>query len=224
MATDEFQRYSLAMFNFLDANYAPQNSRAIEQTKLKAFMESLGVDKSRNIAAGPANILEDFYRHFGIPFQKTMAPPSIGTAVNVATKVFKGANFLASVLGGGGGLGGGGLGGGSSQASLMIPVIDSGGFSTLFANAVKRNPNGMFVKFNEAIQKFRLRVPLLQRYQLPVAPDPMVMEQYRQFEQILITKMKMKMQQTQIMANLAVQGAHNVQQASLPAGSYYTYN
>jgi hypothetical protein len=63
----------------------------------------------------------------------------------------------------------------------------------------------------------------LQRYQLPVAPDPMVIEQYRQFEQILMIKMKMKMQQTQMMANLAVQGAHNVQQASLPAGSYYTY-
>ncbi|KAH8554636.1 hypothetical protein BGW37DRAFT_480507 [Umbelopsis sp. PMI_123] len=230
MPTAEHQRYSATFFNFLDSNYAPQNSRAIEQTKIKAFMESLGVDKNRNIGALPANMLEDFYTHFGIPFTKKMGPPTVANAVNVASTVFKGASILSNVLGAGTGLGGGGLMGGfgggmgrGSQTNIMIPVIDNNGFTTLFSNAVKRNPNGMFIKLNEVIQKFRLPVPVLQRNQLPMNPDPLVIEQYKSYEQIMMMKMQMKMKSTQMMANVVVQGAHNVQEASLPAGYTYRY-
>lgn len=225
----------MAIFNYLDANYAPKNTRAIEQSKIKAFMEHLGVDKNRNIGALPSNVLEDFYNHFGISFTKTMAPPSVDGAIKVASTVFKGASFLANVMGagtggGGGLLGGGGLGGGfgmgggsSSQTNLMIPTIDGRGFTTLFSNAIKRNPNGMFQKTNEVIQRFRIQLPPLQRSQLPYGPDPVVVEQYKTYEQMMMMKMNMRMQQTQMVAQVAINGAHNVQQASLPAGYYYKY-
>ncbi|KAG2184688.1 hypothetical protein INT43_000601 [Umbelopsis isabellina] len=237
LPTELMQKYSMAIFNYLDANYAPKNTRAIEQSKIKAFMEHLGIDKNRNIGALPSNVLEDFYNHFGIAFTKTMAPPSIDGAIKVASTVFKGASFLANVIGagtgggGGGLLGGGGLGGGfgmgggsSSQANLMIPTIDSNGFTTLFSNAIKRNPNGMFQKTNEVIQRFGIHLPPLQRPQLPYGPDPVVVEQYKTYEQMMMMKMKMKMQQTQMVAQVAINGAHNVQQASLPAGYYYKYS
>ncbi|CAM0142564.1 hypothetical protein VKS41_001910 [Umbelopsis sp. WA50703] len=233
MATEILQQYSMAIFNYLDANYSPKNTRAIEQTKIKAFMEHLGVDKSRNIGALPSNILEDFYRHFGISFTKSMAPPSIDSAIKVASTVFKGASFLANVMGGGAagggllggsGLGGGSLGGSSSQTNIMVPTIDSKGFATLFSNGIKRNPNGMFTRTNEVIQKFRIHLPPLQRSQLPYGPDPVVVEQYKTYEQLMMMKMKMRMQQTQMVAQVAINGAHNVQQASLPAGYYYKYS
>ncbi|KAG2188550.1 hypothetical protein INT44_001304 [Umbelopsis vinacea] len=232
MPTDELRRYTTAMFNFLDATYAPKNTGAIEQSKIKSFMEEgLGTPRNRNIGYLPPNQVEDFYNHFGIKFTKKLAPPNIANAVNVASKVFKGANFLANALGGGTGFGGGGgsmfgggMGGGSSQAALLIPAIDKDGFNTLVSNLAKRNPNGMFAKLNEVIRKYRLSLPLVERSQLPFAPDPQTVQQFNSYEQVMLMKMQMNLKSTQMMANLAVQGAHNVQQASLPAGYYYTRN
>ncbi|CAO3686402.1 unnamed protein product [Umbelopsis ramanniana] len=235
MPTDELRRYTVAIFNFLDATYAPKNTGAIEQSKIKSFMEDgLGTPRNRNIGYLPPNLVEDFYNYFGIKYTKKLAPPTIANTVNVASKVFKGANFLANALGGGTGFGGGGgsmfgngMGGGmggSSQSALLIPAIDRDGLTTLISNLAKRNPNGMFTKLNEVIQKYRLSLPLVERSQLPFAPDPQVVELFNSYEQGMLMKMQMKLKTTQMMANLAVQGAHNVQQASLPPGYYYTRN
>jgi hypothetical protein len=238
MPTDELRRYTTAIFNFLDATYAPKNTGAIEQSKIKSFIEEgLGTPRNRNIGYLPPNLVEDFYNHFGIKFTKKLAPPTIANTVNVASKVFKGANFLANALGGGTGFGGGGNGfgvgggsmfgssiGGSSQAALLIPAIDKDGFNTLISNLAKRNPNGMFTNLNQIIQKYRLNLPPVERSQLPFAPDPRIVEQFNSYEQVMLMKMQMKLKSTQMMANLAVQGAHNVQQASLPSGYYYTGN
>jgi hypothetical protein len=231
MPTDELRRYTAAIFNFLDATYAPKNTGAIEQSKIKSFMEDgLGTPRNRNIGYLPPNLVEDFYSYFGIKYTKKLAPPTIANTVNVASKVFKGANFLANALGGGTGFGGGGGSmfgngmGGSSQSALLIPAIDRDGLTILISNLAKRNPNGMFTKLNEVIQKYRLSLPLVERSQLPFAPDPQVVELFNSYEQVMMMKMQMKLKSTQMMANLAVQGAHNVQQASLPPGYYYTRN
>lgn len=52
----------------------------------------------------------------------------------------------------------------------------------------------------------------------------MILEQYKSYEHLMQMKMQMKRKSTQMMANLMVQGAHNIEQASAPPGYYYSYN
>ncbi|CAO3686398.1 unnamed protein product [Umbelopsis ramanniana] len=221
-----------AIFDFLDATYAPKNTGVIEQSKVKAFMEGMGVHKNSNIGYLPPDKLEAFYAHFGIEFKKKLATPNVANTVNVASKVFQGASFFANVLGAGTGLGGGGdiIGafgsaiGGSSKGALIIPSIDKDGLLALLSNTTKGDPNGIFTGINNLIKKHNLNLPVLERSQLPFVPDPMILEQYKSYEHLMQMKMQMKRKSTQMMANLMVQGAHNIEQASAPPGYYYTYN